>query len=131
MGTAERLAVLVVDDDARVREGLRTLIGSAADLFVAGEAATPTRTLTLDRQLGPDVVLLDLLLPRMSVGLQVLEALVGRGRPVVAISIASGLRDAVLAAGAFAFLEKGGPEVDRLADIIRLAAAHRPGPLYG
>ena len=124
---AGKLTVLVVDDDARVRRALRTLIESSPDLTVAAQAATETQTLQLDLQLEPDIVVLDLLLPAASNGLNALRELIGRGRPVVAISISGGLRAAALGAGADAFLEKGGREMDRLLDTIR-AASPRPPP---
>jgi DNA-binding NarL/FixJ family response regulator len=122
-----KLTVLVVDDDARVRRALRTLIESSPDLTVAGQAATATQALELDRQLTPDIVVLDLLLPAASNGLSALRELVRRGRPVVAISIAGGLHAPALSAGAGAFVEKGAREMDRLLDTIR-AAPHRPPP---
>jgi DNA-binding NarL/FixJ family response regulator len=122
-----KLTVLVVDDDARVRRALRTLIESSPDLTVAAQAATETQTLQLDLQLEPDIVVLDLLLPAASNGLNALRELIRRGRPVVAISISGGLRAAALGAGADAFLEKGGREMDRLLDTIR-AASPRPPP---
>ncbi len=122
-----KLTVLVVDDDARVRRALRTLIESSPDLTVAAQAATETQTLELDLQLKPDIVVLDLLLPAASNGLNALRELIRRGRPVVAISISGGLRTPALGAGADAFLEKGGREMDRLLDTIR-AASPRPPP---
>jgi len=124
---SEKLAVLVVDDDARVRRALRTLIESGPDLAVAGQAATGAQALELDLQLLPDIVVLDLLLPAAANGLSTLQALIRRGRPVVAISISGGLRDPALRAGADTFLEKGAREMDRLLDIIR-AASLRPPP---
>ena len=83
---ALKLRVLVVDDDARVRRALRGLIERASDLTVVGEAGSARSAGRLDLELDPDVVVLDLLLPRASDGMQVLQELRGRGRPVVAIS---------------------------------------------
>lgn len=122
----ERLAVLVVDDDARVRWALQTLIESAPDLAVVGQAATATQALELDLRLVPDSVVLDLLLPAASDGLSTLQELIRRGRPVVAISISGGLRDPALRAGADTFLEKGAREMDRLLDTIRAASLRPP-----
>jgi DNA-binding NarL/FixJ family response regulator len=122
-----KLTVLVVDDDARVRRALRTLIESSPGLTVAGLAATAAQALELDLQLAPDIVVLDLLLPAAANGLAALRELIRRGRPVVAISISGGLRTAALGAGADAFLEKGAREMDRLLDTIR-AASPRPPP---
>ena len=55
--------VLVVDDHALVREGLRTLLDAQDDLRVVGEAKTANEALALTRKLQPDVVVLDVRLP--------------------------------------------------------------------
>ena len=110
--------VLVVDDDARVRQALRALIASSEGLTLAGEASSGTDALRVDENLVPDVVLLDLLLPFASDGLAVIDALVARGREVVALTTRVELRTAALEAGAAAFLEKGvTPEA--LLDVLR------------
>jgi DNA-binding NarL/FixJ family response regulator len=115
---APRRRVLLVDDDARVRNALRALLSSTQGLAVAGEASSAPDALQADEQLGPDVVLLDLLLPTAGDGLEVLRRLVGRGRTVVALSIRVQLRRAALDAGAAAFVEKGvSPDV--LLEVLR------------
>lgn len=114
----ETRRVLVVDDDARVRQALRALITSSEGLLLAGEASSASDALRADEDLVPDVVLLDLLLPSASDGLAVIHGLVARGREVVALSIRVGLRTAALEAGAAAFVEKGvTPEA--LLDVLR------------
>jgi DNA-binding NarL/FixJ family response regulator len=57
--------VLVVDDDALVRTGLRMVLASDAALEVVGEAADGAGALTAARDLRPDVVLMDLQMPVM------------------------------------------------------------------
>lgn len=57
------LRVLLVDDHAVVREGLRALLASSPGLSIVGEAASLATALTLLRSASPDVVLLDLSLP--------------------------------------------------------------------
>jgi DNA-binding NarL/FixJ family response regulator len=123
---ASRLRVLIVDDDARVRRALRSLIDSSPDLTVVGEASSTRSAKRLDLELRPDVVVLDLLLPQAPDGMQVLQELRRRDRPVVAISRMGGLGREALVAGAHAFLEKHGRDVDDLLDMIR--AAHRRDP---
>jgi hypothetical protein len=71
---APRLRVLVVDDDVRVRRGLRGLIECAPDLMVVGEAGSACGARRLDLELDPDVVVLDLLLPQASDGMDVLRS---------------------------------------------------------
>jgi DNA-binding NarL/FixJ family response regulator len=123
---APKLRVLIVDDDARVRRALRSLIDSSPDLTVVGEARSTRGAKRLDLELRPDVVVLDLLLPQAPDGMQVLQELRRRDRPVVAISRMGGLGREALVAGAHAFLEKHGRDVDDLLDMIR--AAHRRDP---
>ena len=128
---ALKLRVLVVDDDLRVRRALRGLIEWAADLTVVGEAGSARSAGRLDLELDPDVVVLDLLLPRASDGMQVLQELRGRGRPVVAISRMGELGPQAMVAGAHAFLEKHGRDVDDLLEMIRAAYRQDPWPPGG
>jgi DNA-binding NarL/FixJ family response regulator len=126
-----RLRVLIVDDDARVRRALRSLIECAPDLTVVGEAGSTPSATRLDLELLPDVVVLDLLLPRAPEGMEVLRELRRHGRPVVAISGMGELGPQAMAAGAHAFLEKHGRDVDDLLDMIRAAYRHDPWPRGG
>jgi DNA-binding NarL/FixJ family response regulator len=123
---ASKLRVLLVDDDARVRRALRGLIECAPDLTVVGEAGCTRSAMRLDLELGPDVVVLDLLLPQAPDGMDVLRQLRGRDRPVVAISRRGELGPEAMATGAHAFLEKHGWDVDDLLDMIRAASRHDP-----
>ncbi len=68
------IRVLLVDDDALVRAGIRLMLFSASGIEVVGEAADGTEVLgALDRH-HPDVILLDLRMPRLD-GLAVLDLL--------------------------------------------------------
>ncbi len=125
---APKLRVLIVDDDARVRRALRSLIQCSADLTVVGEAGSTRGAKRLDLELLPDVVVLDLLLPQLPEGMRVLRELRGRDRPVVAISGMGKLGPQAMVAGAHAFLEKHGRDVDDLLDMIRAAYRHDPWP---
>jgi DNA-binding NarL/FixJ family response regulator len=125
---APKLRVLIVEDDARVRRALRGLIQCAPDLTVVGEAGSTRSAKRLDLELLPDVVVLDLLLPRLPEGMGVLRELRGRDRPVVAISCMGELRPQAMVAGAHAFLEKHGRDVDDLFDMIRAASRLDPWP---
>ncbi|HEV2918562.1 MAG TPA: response regulator transcription factor [Actinomycetota bacterium] len=122
---------MIVDDDARVRRALRSLIDSSPDLTVVGEAASTRSAKRLDLELVPDVVVLDLLLPQAPDGMEVLGELRGRDRPVVAISQMGELRPQAMVAGAHGFLEKHGRDVDDLLDMIRAAYRHTPWPPGG
>ena len=108
-----------------------SLIECSPDLTVVGEAGSARSARRLDLELGPDVVVLDLLLPQAPDGMQVLRELRGRDRPVVAISRMGELGPEAMAAGAHAFLEKDGRDVDDLLDMIRAAHRHDPLPPGG
>jgi NarL family two-component system response regulator LiaR len=59
------IGVLIADDHAVVREGLRMFLGRDPELAVVGEAADGAEAIELARQLRPEVVLMDLLMPVM------------------------------------------------------------------
>lgn len=65
------IRVLLIDDHALVRAGIRALIGQLEEVEVAGEAAGGDEALRLIEELQPDIVLLDIAAPGMS-GLEVL-----------------------------------------------------------
>jgi DNA-binding NarL/FixJ family response regulator len=60
------LKIFIADDHALIREGLKRLVDSAPDLEVIGEAADGAQACTRVAALRPDVLLLDLSMPRMS-----------------------------------------------------------------
>lgn len=58
--------ILVVDDNAKVRDGLRLLLESHADWEVCGEAADGIEAIEKYRQLMPDLLIVDVSMPRMN-----------------------------------------------------------------
>lgn len=59
------IRVLIADDHAVVRQGLRVFLGAQPDIEVVGEAATGNEAIALVSRLSPDVVVMDLLMPDM------------------------------------------------------------------
>jgi NarL family two-component system response regulator LiaR len=65
MGKTQRIKVLIVDDHAVVRQGLRTFLGMLPDIQIVGEAASGSESLEMAAKSKPDVVLMDLMMPGM------------------------------------------------------------------
>ncbi|HYO79673.1 MAG TPA: LytTR family DNA-binding domain-containing protein [Thermoanaerobaculia bacterium] len=76
------MRVLIVDDEPIARRGLRRLLESAADVEVAGEAASGTAAVDAIRTLRPDLVLLDIQMPEMD-GLEVVATITPEKMPAV------------------------------------------------
>ncbi|KMM36128.1 response regulator transcription factor [Guptibacillus hwajinpoensis] len=60
-----RMKLLLADDHLLVRKGLRLFLQSQPDIEIVGEASTGLEAVTLAKQLQPDVVLMDLIMPEM------------------------------------------------------------------
>jgi DNA-binding NarL/FixJ family response regulator len=118
-----RLRVLIVDDDARVRRGLREMIDASGDADVVGQAASRRSALTLDLELRPDAAIVDVLLPHADDGIALLEQLTARSRATIAISVRPDLAPLARAAGAHLFLPKGPRLLGELLPAIRALGA--------
>jgi DNA-binding NarL/FixJ family response regulator len=118
------IRVCLVDDQTLVREGIRSLLDLADGIEVVGEASDGEEALDVIAATAPDVVLLDLRMPRLD-GLGVLTALRWRG-PVPATLVLTTFHDdeavlSALAAGARGYLLKDVTLADLVAAIRTLA----------
>jgi NarL family two-component system response regulator LiaR len=121
---ADAIRVLIVDDHAVVREGLRNFLGLLADIELVGEAASGSQALELAAKARPSVVLMDLVMPGMD-GIEATRRLRAEDPDVKVIVLTSFAEDdklfPALRAGAVAYLLKDvGPR--ELAEAIRAAA---------
>lgn len=118
------IRILVVDDHSVVRHGLRMFLGLEPEFDVVGEATNGAEALQKARELQPDVVLMDLLMPVMD-GIQATAALRQEMPDVEVIALTSVLEDAsvysALRAGAIGYLLKD-TEADELVRAIKAAA---------
>ena len=119
------IRVLVVDDHAVVREGLRAFLDLQEGIEVVGEAADGTEGVSAAERLRPDVVLMDLVMPRLD-GLAALRELRERLPGTRAIVLTSFLDDdkllPALRAGAAGYLLKNAPPAE-VARAVRAADA--------
>jgi DNA-binding NarL/FixJ family response regulator len=119
------LRVLLVDDDALVRAGLRIILSSAADLEVVGEADDGARAVAAVREHRPDVVLMDIRMAEMD-GITATAALRRLDPPPQVIVLTTFQADeqvvSALRAGASGFLVKDTPPAE-IVNAVRLVAS--------
>ena len=120
--------VLIVDDDALVRAGLSMMLAGADDVSVVAEVADGTEVVGAVNEHRPDVVLMDIRMPRMD-GLTATERLRARPDPPEIIILTTFDTDdhvvRALRAGAGGFLLKHTPPAE-IVRAIRLVAAGEP-----
>ncbi len=127
MVTGSAIRVLIVDDHAVVREGLRTFLELQDGIEVVGEAGDGAAALEQAAALSPDVILMDLVMPRLD-GVAAMRALRERSSPSRVIVLTSFLDDdrlmPALQAGAAGYLLKN-VEPSELARAVRTAGSDR------
>jgi len=122
---ASRIRVVIADDQALIRRGMAMLLDAAVDIEVVGQAADGVEVVELARRLLPDVVLMDLHMPRKSGVLATREITVALPHTRVMVLTTFDRDDLVfdaVRAGAQAYLLKDASEEEVL-DTVR--AVHR------
>lgn len=119
------IRIVLVDDQTLLRKGIRGLLDLTEDLRVVAEAADGDEALAVIAEAAPDVVLLDVRMPKRS-GIEVLTALKAAGRLLPTILLTTFDDDAALLegirAGARGFLLKGVSFEDLTQGIRQVAA---------
>lgn len=114
------IRILVADDERLIRAGFRMILSSEPDLEVVGEAADGVEAFELARDLGPDVVLMDIRMPRLN-GIDATTHLQRLTAPPRVLVLTTFNHDDLvyraLKAGAAGFLLKDAPESQLLAAI--------------
>jgi DNA-binding NarL/FixJ family response regulator len=124
---SETISVIVVDDQAIVREGLVTVLSLLPDIEVLGEAADGRTAAELADALLPDVVLMDLRMPILG-GLEATR-LITAAHPEIGVLILTTFADEasvvdVLRAGAKGFLTKDADRAEVAAAVRAVAQGH-------
>ncbi|MBI2816521.1 MAG: response regulator transcription factor [Acidobacteria bacterium] len=72
--SSEAISIVIADDHALVRESLRALLGNEPGITIVGDAGDGQQAVSVTTLLRPDILLLDMNMPRLN-GIQVLRAL--------------------------------------------------------
>ena len=120
----EPITVLIVDDHAVVRHGIRTLLDALGDILVVGDVGSGGEAVLLAADLAPDVVLMDLVMPEMD-GVEATRLLKQQSPRSHVIVLTSYHDDEqifpAIRAGALSYLLKG-VDLDTLTDAVYKAA---------
>jgi DNA-binding NarL/FixJ family response regulator len=116
--------VLIADDHAVFRWGLRTLLGSEPDMHVVGEAATGREVLERAAELQPDVILMDIQMPQIN-GIDATRRIL-EANPHVGVVVLTMFEDdesvfSAMRAGARGYILKGAPPSEIL-KVVRAVA---------
>lgn len=125
MSDPAQIRVLIVDDHAVVRTGLKVFLDLQPDIYVVGEAADGSEGVAVARRLQPDVVLMDLLMPNMD-GITAIGRIKSERPETEIVTMTSFIEEekvtAALEAGASGYVLKDA-EAEEVAAAIRAAMA--------
>jgi PAS domain S-box-containing protein len=125
-----QIRLLLADDHPMLREGLAERLSAEADLAVVGQASDGAEAVALARELRPDVIIMDVAMPRLD-GVEATRV-IARDQPgvkVIALSMHERreMSQAMIGAGAAVYLSKNGP-YDELLSAIRVVRAGNGRP---
>lgn len=128
---APAIRVAIVDDHAIVREGLRTLLSDEPDIDLVGEAADGEEAVALITRLTPDVVLMDIAMPRLD-GIHAAERIQNTKLPTKIVLLTSMVGDDLrlqeaLDAGVMGYLLK---DVSKSELLWSIKSAHNGAPVF-
>ncbi|MFZ5859105.1 MAG: response regulator transcription factor [Chloroflexota bacterium] len=120
----KHIKILIVDDHPMMREALKMSFISEKDLEVVGEASDPLEAFQLLKKITPDVILMDLLMPRME-GVEAIEQIF-QSNPQAKLLVVTSMEDeervvAAIRAGALGYFPKTAPR-EYLLEAIRKVA---------
>lgn len=111
----EPIRILIADDHAVVREGIRALVSTEADMILVGEAADGQTAVELFKTLHPDVTVLDMVMPRLD-GISAIQQIKDFDQEARILVLTSFAEDdkvfPALKAGAMAYLLKDSSPID-------------------
>ncbi len=121
-----KIRIMIADDHAMLREGMRTLLEQEKDFELVGEAADGEEAVRLAEQLKPDIIIMDIVMPRLS-GVEATKQIREKS-PGTAILILTAYSDiryiiGLLEAGACGYLLKNSPGKE----VVRAIRAVRSG----
>lgn len=118
--TDEKIRLLLVDDHALVREGLRQMLSAQSDLEVIGEAPNGSIALAMVKKQRPDIVLMDITMPGMN-GIEATSAIndMGLGVKVLGLTVHENVEYffRMLVAGASGYILKGASSAELISAI--------------
>jgi DNA-binding NarL/FixJ family response regulator len=120
---------MLVDDHAVMRDGLSAMLSRHAQIEIAGEAADGVEAVALARSIRPDVILMDINMPRMN-GVEATRVISAElpGTHIYALSMydAEDQETQMIEAGAAGYLSKGGSMDELLAVILQKVSCPSP-----
>jgi len=117
------IRVMIVDDHTIVRKGIKALLSETNDIQVVGEAGDGLEAIQLSKQLEPDIILMDLLMPRLD-GIEATRQITGQQPKVRVLTVTSFVGDdkvfPAIKAGAVGYLLKDSEPAELIRSIYRV-----------